>query len=100
VRYVEHVCPSPECGVRLRTTLKAGTPPPSLGAVSVVVKCPSCRINFGLWLAASQASYVWTTDLVEHRTPPPAAPSLSLGRAEYAIQVVPKAPLARRLPAP
>jgi hypothetical protein len=46
---------------------------PSYGAVAVIVKCPECRINFGLWLPKSQAPYVRTTRL---------APALSLGLAE------------------
>jgi hypothetical protein len=98
VRLLDHFCPSPECGVRLSTTLKAGAPPPGAGAVSVVVKCPSCRINFGFWLPASQASYVRTTQLAEHPTPP-ARPALTLGHTDVAIQLAAKAPLALR-PAP
>jgi hypothetical protein len=64
VNLIEHRCPSPDCGVRLRTALSQA-PRPSLGAITVTVKCPGCAINFGLWLPKSQAPYVRETALFE-----------------------------------
>jgi hypothetical protein len=55
----------------------------------VTVKCPSCRINFGLWLPKSQAPYVRTTRLADLCLPvepgPISAAPLTLGRAELPV---------------
>jgi hypothetical protein len=64
VRVIEHFCPSPECGVTLRTTV-APAPPPGPGSVAAPVKCPSCGIRFGLWVPVSQAKFVRTTERAE-----------------------------------
>ena len=60
-RPIEHRCPYSECGARLVTTLRRTAPPPSWGVTSVPVKCPSCRIGFGLWVPMNQAAHIEKT---------------------------------------
>ena len=82
MKLIEHRCPSPDCGVRLGTALSKA-PQPSLGTITVTVKCPGCAINFGLWLPKSQAPYVRETALFEtvpsvslaELRPPPGTPA-------------------------
>lgn len=82
MKLIEHRCPSPDCGVRLGTALSQA-PQPSLGTITVTVKCPGCAINFGLWLPKSQAPYVRETALFEtvpsvslaELRPPPGTPA-------------------------